>query len=200
MTPSIPTRTTLVALAAIVAVIVAGCLPDLTTGSSTGPTTRASATSLGPSEPESSPAATAYEPKKPKLPTAARRANGAGAAAFTGYFFELVGFAWAMPQTGLIEDVSLRDCQACANYAGEADRLISTHERFASDPLAVESVDVVTKTGDGYEIRADVEQLAARVYNLNGSLARKQASEALTMVVQTKWSSQGWRVVSVRKE
>lgn len=66
--------------------------------------------------------------------------------------------------------------------------------------MAVESVDVVTKTGDGYEIRADVEQLAARVYNLNGSLARKQASEALTMVVQTKWSSQGWRVVSVRKE
>ena len=103
--------------------------------------------------------------------------------------------AWA----GLVGGLSAPDCQACTNYAGEAERLIAAHERFASPPLAVESVRVLRRTSDGYEISAAVEQQATRVYNLDGSLARDQAREELTMLVETRWTATGWQVLSVRK-
>lgn len=186
-------RTTIriLGLLAVMTALTGGCAPSLglTPPESAGPAPHAAA-GRQPST---------YTPTKPTLPAAARQRTGAGAAAFSRYFFAVVGFSWGMPRAGLVGGLSAPDCQACTNYAGEAERLIAAHERFASPPLAVESVRVLRRTGDGYEISAAVEQQATRVYNLDGSLARDQAREELTMLVETRWTATGWQVLSVRK-
>ena len=161
------------------------------------PTPSASSSSAAPTSPSPTPSVTETGPE---IPAAAREQTPAGAKAFVDYFFEQLQVAWTEPRAGLIKGLSDVECQFCTTTEKTAAYLVSSKQRYKSDPVDVADVAVFGGAPEGQQfLSVTMLQRKSSIVDASGGIVRTDAAKSLPRYVTLKWRANQWVMLEVEK-
>jgi Family of unknown function (DUF6318) len=199
--PRLP-RPAAASFAVVVAVVVGGggvlggCQSEAMPTTSGSEAASPSATSGSPS-PSVSPSPSTSPPVE--IPAAAREKSDQGAEAFVRYFFDQVNTAWTTPRAGLIVALSDEGCQFCLKSEADAADLVRAGERYASAPITVGSVTVLSGAapkGQSF-VRTSATQNRVDVLGKGNAVVRSDKKKALRLTTGLIWKGGQWYVYEV---
>ncbi|MFN8099487.1 MAG: DUF6318 family protein [Dermatophilaceae bacterium] len=190
-----------VALAGLLAgVLLAGCdgggsdpSSSSTAASTSGSTTSTSSTSSS-SSPSSSPSGSAYVPLKPEFPAAAKKQTLQSAEAFVIYFYELVNYAYAKPEAGLLGPLGTAGCEVCKGYEKIAADLVAKNQHYDGPMVQTERVTFSTEDLSAPWIIYNGRQPGSRIVNERGDSVYVSKAVKLHIRLVLAWTGQGWRI------
>lgn len=179
----------------------AGCdsSSDPTTSSptSTSASPSASSTSASPSSASSGSTSVAYVPVKPEFPAAAKKQTLKSAEVFVKYFYELVNYAFAKPEAGLLGPLGTLDCSACQRYEDRAKKLVVDGERYESAILEFKYVTFSNENVDEPLISYNGVQPGTRILDGSGNQVGGSKKQKVFISLLLKWTANGWRIQSI---
>lgn len=139
--------------------------------------------------------------RAPTRSALARTHSPAGAAAFAGYWFQTLDWAYETTDSTLARG-SFRDgCAECERFAEIFDDAMSRHEHFVGGRIAVTSWAIVPGGSDP-NVAVDVtfNQTAVKEVTSDGSVAAQSSRHSGTVYrVWTRWTHGGWTVTDLKQ-
>ena len=185
----------LLAVPLAASMLLAGCGGDAKPDASSSSSPTSSPTTS--STPTSSP--TAAGPKvDPNIPAAARANTGAGAEAFTKYFFAQLNVAWATPKAGLVAALSVPACKTCAAFEGTATELEAKRQHYRGDVFSVSSINLLGVGPRGHELLVVGRQEAGATVDQAGKVIETSAAQAGKFVISLRWTDGAWKAIELQ--
>lgn len=189
------------ALAAVLALAACTSGGSVSTSSSSSAvsTSSSSSTSTTSSSPPPTSASSSptYVPVKPAFPAAAKPQTLDSAAAFVKYFYDLVNYAFAKPEAGLLGPLGTDGCTACARYEEKATDLVRSGQHFDGKIVDFVSVDFSTENLANPWVTYKGEQPGTRVVDAHGATVETSQRKVVFIRVVLKWTASGWRIESI---
>lgn len=160
-------------------------------GAGAGPGTGTDTVAPGTSSPSSTTTAPSTVGSVPEIPKAARAHTKAGAEAFVRFFMDQVSVAWVTPQTGLIRDLGLPDCLACASFEKTAAELVEKGQRYERRPSTVISA-TASSQGRGQRVHAVIQQHQVNIVNASGAIISTDSAKRFSGDVLLIWKGNRW--------
>lgn len=166
--------------------------PASTTASA--PTPAATTSSAPTSTAPTSATGTAYVPVKPAFPAAAKKQTLKSAEAFVKYFYELVNYAYAKPEAGLLGPLGTAACETCKNYEKIAADLVAENQRYAGPMVTFKRVSFSTVDVKDPWIIFNGEQPGSHIVDAHGKTVYVSKKVPLHIRLVLAWTSKGWRI------
>ncbi len=190
-----------VALAGLLAgALLAGCdgggrdpSSSSTSAATSGSTTSTSSTSSS-SGASSSSSGSAYVPVKPVLPAAAKKQTLQSAEAFVIYFYELVNYAYAKPEAGLLGPLGTAGCEVCKGYEKIAADLVAKNQHYDGPIVEIKRATFSTEDLNEPWVIFNGQQHGARIIDARGDTVSVSKVAAIHVRVVLAWTGEGWRI------
>ncbi len=190
----------MLACGAVVALLCAG-LGGCSDDSDADPEPNFTSAASGSESPSPSESTTAEAPAEPTPPAAMANFDEAGAKAFAEFYWEVVSYAQATGDTGLLATLELPGCGVC--QGGREDI-----EKAYSDGLRIVDGEITARAGRatgvgradtdevlGYDVRVRLVYDAGTRVDAKGNVVQRQAAGELRMLMSVyNDSEKGWRL------
>jgi hypothetical protein len=178
------------------AVVLAGCTGD---DPEPTPTTTSSAPTSSTSEPTTSEPTVAA----PEIPAEAAAQTPEGAAAFTGYWIDLMNHAYATGDTQPLEAITSPDCTECRGFVTDLQSSLRGGNRIEGGSISVANLVGGLLSADNTSIvSGSFEQAASTTVAPDGEVVEETPATARQPIAfYCSWSGSGWtlrRVVAVQ--
>ncbi|HNQ06367.1 MAG TPA: DUF6318 family protein [Tetrasphaera sp.] len=137
---------------------------------------------------------TGYVPVKPDFPAAAKKQTLKSAEAFVKYYYELVNYAYAKPEAGLLGPLGTDDCKSCKSYESLAADLVEKDQHYDGPMVTFERVSFSTEDLKNPWIIFNGDQPGSRIVDANEKTVYESKKIALHIRVVLIWTTDGWRI------
>jgi hypothetical protein len=176
------------AIAAALLLALAGCSDD-----SPGPKASAST-----SPATASPSPTG--PVAPVLPEAAKANTSVGAKAFVRYWFEAATYAMKTGETGPMDAVASKDCDACMTVSRQVHGVFDSGKRSVGGGWNIDELQVSTTSTDRLRVFvAVIDQPARTLLDKGGKTIDRDPRTRLAVRVWASWGATGWELVELQE-
>jgi len=135
-------------------------------------------------------------PVKPE-PSAAMAVNDeAGARAAVRYFYDVINYNFAVPDSGIVLEVASELCDYCTEVNGTAEKLVADGHHAVDGGITLKSIDAIRRLSDVAWIASTTAEYPATVLvDAEGEVqGRKQKSQILEDQMIFIFENGGWKL------
>ncbi len=137
---------------------------------------------------------TGYVPVKPDFPAAAKKQTLKSAEAFVKYYYELVNYAFAKPQAGLLSPLGTADCETCKAYERIAEGLVTKGQHYDGPMVEYKAATFNTNDVSNPWVTFSGSQPGSRIVDESGKTVHVSQVTKLNIRLVLVWTTHGWRI------